>query len=93
MRPAWAVYSLGLPRLHRETSRKTISPVSDLAHFIVDSKQLTSHGGWTCHLCCDMKVLVTGKDILFLQTVDFLILSRRNEETAVDRKVEKNLLD
>lgn len=32
--------------------------------------------------------MITGKDILFLKAVDFLILSRRNEP-SMGRKVEK----
>lgn len=57
-----------------------------MAHFIADSKQLNlMRVGYA--ICCDMKVLVTGKDILFLKAVDFLILSRRNEETVMGRKV------
>lgn len=38
-----------------------------------------------------MKALVTGKDTLFLKAVDFLILSRRNEETAVYRKLGEKI--
>jgi hypothetical protein len=66
-----------------------VQPVSDLAHFIADSKQI--YGGWVCHLCY-MNVLVTGNAILFLKAVNCLILSGRDEEAAMDRKVEKAFL-
>lgn len=85
----------GQPGLNSENlsqKKRALSPVSDLAHFIAG--YYSNHIGVGYAICvCDVKALVTGKDTLFLKAVDFLILSRRNEETPVYRKLgEKNLL-
>lgn len=65
--------------------------MSDLAHFIAG--YYSNHIGVGYAICvCDVKALVTGKDTLFLKAVDFLILSRRNEETTVYRKLGKKSL-
>lgn len=39
-----------------------------------------------------MNVLVTGNAIFFLKEIDCLILSGKNEEATMDRKVEKAVL-
>lgn len=39
-----------------------------------------------------MNVLVTGNAIFFLKEIDCLILSGKNEEATMDRKVEKAFL-
>lgn len=58
-------------------------PVSDLAHFIAGYYSDRIGVGYA--ICvCDVKVLVTGKDTLFLKAVDFLIVEEMRKQPCTE---------